>query len=84
MPHVRMRLLVNKKINKIALLKIFSSKKVTLLWKTILNAIFITRSVVLFFVSVLQKVLFSIVYLIFFEEKLSNNAILFIYFRGNC
>jgi hypothetical protein len=56
----------------------FSSKKVTLLWKTILKAIFITRSVILFFVSVLQKVLllrlglFSIVYLIFFEEKLSN------------
>jgi hypothetical protein len=49
---------------------------------------FIARSVILFFVSVLQKVLllrlglFSILYLIFFEEKLSNNAILFIYFRG--
>jgi hypothetical protein len=61
-----------------------------LLWKTFLNAILITRSVILFFVSVPQKVLllrlglFSIVYLIFFEEQLSNNAILFIYFRGNC
>jgi hypothetical protein len=68
----------------------FSSKKVMLLWKTILNAILITRSVILFFVSVPQKVLllrlglFSIVYLIFFEEQLSNNAILFIYFCGNC
>jgi hypothetical protein len=35
--------------------------------------------------NILQKVLlllFSIVHLIFFEENISNNAILFIYFRG--
>jgi hypothetical protein len=42
------------------------------------------------FIFYLQKVLllrlglFSILYLIFFEEKISNNAILFIYFRGYC
>jgi hypothetical protein len=54
------------------------------------NAIFITRSVILFFFFNLQKVLllrlglFSILYLIFFEEKISNNANLFIYFRGYC
>jgi hypothetical protein len=35
-------------------------------------------------VLLLRLGLFSIVYLIFFEEKISNNAILFIYFRGYC
>jgi hypothetical protein len=35
-------------------------------------------------VLLLRLALFSIVYLIFFEEKISNNAILFIYFRGYC
>jgi hypothetical protein len=44
----------------------------------------------IFFFFNLQKVLllrlglFSIVYLIFFEEKISNNANLFIYFRTYC
>jgi hypothetical protein len=31
---------------------------------------------------ILRLGLFSIVYLIFFEVKISNNAILFTYFRG--
>jgi hypothetical protein len=35
-------------------------------------------------VLLLRLGLFSIVYLIFFEEKISKNAILFIYFRGYC
>jgi hypothetical protein len=48
--------------------------------------IFITRHIIFFLI--LQKVLLlrlalvSILFLIFFVEKISNNAILFIYFRG--
>jgi hypothetical protein len=55
------------------------------LWETILNAIFITRHIIFFNlqkVLLLRLSLVSILYLIFFEEKISNNAILFIYFRG--
>jgi hypothetical protein len=33
-------------------------------------------------VLLLPLALVSIIFLIFFEEKISNNAILFIYFRG--
>jgi hypothetical protein len=52
------------------------------------NTYYMFCHIIIFFY--LQKVLllhlglFSIVYLIFFEEKISNNAILFIYFRGYC
>jgi hypothetical protein len=55
-----------------------------MLWKTILNVIFIIRSAILLFkkVLLLRLGLFSMVCLIFFEENISNNAILFIYFRG--
>jgi hypothetical protein len=79
--HCKAKMLCNYVINTIM------CKFISIPWKTILNAIFIRRSHIIFFLN-LQKVLllrlglFSILYLIFFEEKISNNAILFIYFRG--
>jgi hypothetical protein len=49
------------------------------IYYTFCHIIFFLQKVLL-----LRLGLFSIVYLIFFEEKISNNAILFIYFRGYC
>jgi hypothetical protein len=70
-------------------LEIFCSKKIKY---TMENSpkrnIYYTFCHIIFFylqkVLLLRLGLFSIVYLIFFEEKISNNAILFIYFRGYC
>jgi hypothetical protein len=71
-------------------LEIFSSKKINYTMENNPKRnIYYTFCHIIFFFN-LQKVLllrlglFSILYLIFFEEKISNNANLFIYFRGYC
>jgi hypothetical protein len=71
-------------------LEIFCSKKIkyTMENNPKRNIYYTFCHIIIFFnlqkVLLLRLGLFSILYLIFFEEKISNNANLFIYFRGYC